>query len=225
MLKVSGLAVVALISVTGIAEANPHKKITNGVGNCIFSAGEMPKDKFGTWKVASKFKAGDAVYMRCFFPKALKDFAKDGKMKNSMRAPIEESISAQGSEYPTYYASITWQDDKSKWWHMANQSYVESETGTWTEVRFDQPYGDAATKDTCSFKLAKFNKPEDCVSLETESKNLASMLKKTGTYNAEVCLDVYAYKVDKKKTVNLKTVDDIQNLPMARGCFTYSVSN
>ena len=214
--------VVSLLVAAPGADANPHKKLTKGVGNCVFSAGAIPKGKFDEWKLTSRFKAGDAVYARCFFGKTLAEFAKEGAMKNSMRGPIEATVAAQAEE-PRYYAQLTWTDAASRWWHRAIQVYVESDVGSWDEVRFDQPAGDEATKDSCSFKNAKFDKPDECVDLATETRNLSSYLKKKGAYEGEVCLEVYAYKVDRTKTVDLRTVDDVVALPMARGCFKYRV--
>lgn len=221
MFKAATALTIALVSLLGArADANPHKKISKGVGNCVFSAGAIPKGKFDEWKLTSRFKAGDAVYARCFFAKSLADFAKEGKMKNSMRGPIEATVAAQAEE-PRYYAQLTWSDAADRWWHRAIQVYVESDVGHWEEVRFDQPAGAEATKDSCSFKNAKFDRPDECVDLAAETRNLGSYLKKKGAYEGEVCLEVYLHKVDRTKTVDLKTVDDVVALPMARGCFTY----
>ena len=73
-------------------------------------AGAIPKGKFDEWKLTSSFKAGDAVYARCFFAQSLADFAKEGKMKNSMRGPIEATVAA------TSFMSRTVKSDGSPAW-------------------------------------------------------------------------------------------------------------
>lgn len=201
--------------------ASPRQIDKNGVGNCVFSTTELPKGKEDTYKLTTKFKAGDNVHARCYFAKSVKEFTKEGKQKNSLRGPIEATIAGQAAP-AGWFATITWSDDKSLWWHRSKMIYVESESGHWTEQRLDQapPLGN----DWCSWKMNKFNKPDDCVDFTTETKNLGAKLKKTGKYDAEVCVDLFFDKVDRTKIGdNLKEVDVIEAVPMARGCFNYAV--
>ena len=201
------------------ANAANYKKIDkNGVGNCIFSSSPMPKDKEATYKVESSFKPGDDIYVRCYFGKSIQDFSKDGRMKNSLRGPIEATIAAQ-AEGAAYYSTITWQDDASKWWHRNRYAYVASETGAGEQQRFDLP---AKESPDCDYRMVKFNS-NACVSVETETRNLGKNLGKTGTYTTEVCIDVFYDKVDKTKRVNATDVDVVEWAPMAKGCFKYTV--
>lgn len=204
------------------ASAKGYKKIDKGVGNCIFSTSPLPKDQEDEYKVSSSFKEGDVIYARCYFPKSVKDFAKDeGKMRNSLRQPVEATMAAQ-AEGPSWYGDITWSDDP-KWNFRTRFPYVESETGGWEQQRFDLPLG-TERGDACDWHMGKFNKPQDCVDLATETRNLGENLHKTGTYTTEVCIDVSFKKVDKTRfVVGEGDVEVIESHPMARGCFKYSV--
>lgn len=201
------------------ANAANYKKIDKGgVGNCIFSSAPMPKGKEDTYKVETSFKPGDDIFVRCYFGKSVAEFAKDGAMKNSLRGPIEATIAAQ-MDGAAWYSTITWQDDASKWWHRTRHPYIPSETGTWEQQRFDVP---ASKSGDCDYRQVKFNS-QDCVSVETETRNLGKNLGKTGKYTTEVCIDVFFDRVDKTKRVNGTDVDVVEWSPMAKGCFKYTV--
>jgi len=203
------------------ASAKVYKKIDKGVGNCIFSSAPMPKDKEDEFKVASSFKAGDDIYVRCYFGKTVKEMSLDGKLTNSLRGPVTSDIGSS-RDVPAWYAAIVWGDDKANWWYKNTMVYTESTQGTWLQQRFDQPFG--GTKETCDWKMAKFDQPDNCVDIEKETRNLGAKLNKTGTYTPEICIDIYYEKVDKTKiTTGLKEVEVVESMQMAKGCFNYTV--
>lgn len=210
------------LSLPATTIASPHKKIDgSGVGNCVFSKAPLSKGGDADYKLETSFKPGDPVHVRCYFGKSVGEFSRDGKLKNSLRAPLDETVAAQ-AEGPAWYATITWQDDKAKWWHRTRLNYTPSSQESWEQQRFDMIPG--GSRDDCDWTMAKFNKPDDCVEFETETQNLGRNLNKTGTYAAEVCVDVFYEKVDKTRiTDDLKEVDVREHGLMARGCFTYTV--
>jgi len=199
------------------------RKIDKGVGNCICSTGELPLHKESTYKLTSDFKPGDTVHVRCYFPKALREIATDGKLKNSLRGPISTGVAAIGLK-PAWYATLAWTDDRTTWWHLARINYVESANGSWTEQRFDQPPGGSKLdKSACDWRMGKFDKPNECVDIETETRNLAAKLKRSGTYRTEICVEVFYEKVDKTKEVRHEELDVVERPVISRGCFQYTV--
>ncbi|MCP5396971.1 MAG: hypothetical protein H6918_09625 [Sphingomonadaceae bacterium] len=71
------------------AQSSRYRQVSDGVGNCIFSTGELSyrnDDAPGYRMQTASFSASQPVHVRCYFPSALVNFASMGKAYNTLRS-------------------------------------------------------------------------------------------------------------------------------------------
>lgn len=220
-MKVTILAagvMLAAMSVSARAEGNPYRKISNGVGNCVFSkAGALEFEQESSYQVTAEFQEGDAVHMRCYYDK-LGNFTKEGKLQNSLRHAFGKGMIG---EEPYTRVTLYWKDD-TEWWFARRAIYVAAEDESRTTSRYDLIPG-GKPPDDCDWNMGKFEHPEQCVDLATETKNLRKFKSKTGKFTATICVKITYEKVDKTRLVDLTDVDIIEEPVISEGCFKYTV--
>lgn len=213
-----GLGLVAMVmGGAAHAERPRYAKIEGGVGNCIFSKQVLAKDGEDSYHLEAKFRAGDEVHLRCYYDR-LGDRANDGKRQNTLRAPFGDGAAFDG---PHYRATLYWKNDPN-WWFSSRIGYDAAEMEDRVTSRLDIPLG-TADRSECDWNMSKFEQADKCVDLATETRNLRDNQGKSGAFTATICVELTYEKVDKLRMVNFTEVDDVETVPFARGCFSYTV--
>ena len=191
-----------------------HRDIQDGIGNCIFSSQPLPFDKEDRYEVETSFQTGDKVYARCYYPSRIGDKKSEGKLKNSLRGmagkvgPIPK---------PYYEARIQWTDEP-----LRNHTKVVVHKAKY-DTR-DQILMYLFEDRHCDFTMAKFGKPDQCVDIDRETRNMAKTNDESTPFTTQVCVSVSIDVVNETK-VDPKTLGeyDVKAVhELARGCFDYT---
>lgn len=213
-------AVFGLAALTASASAeltqkrSKHRKIQDGIGNCVFSSAPLPFDKEDRYRVETRFATGDAIYARCYYPERIADMKSEGKLKSSLRG-MAGKLGPMPQAY--YEARIQWTDEPLRH-HVKTVAH---------KARYD-------TRDQmlmylfedrdCDFTMAKFGKPGECVDVDRETRNMARTTGQSTPFTTEICVSVSFDVVDETR-VNPATLqqEDVKGVhEMARGCFEFT---
>jgi len=210
------LSVFSVGALAWAAEAPPNKyrKITNGVGNCIFSTKLMePRKEESYTDVRTAFKAGEPLHTRCYFAHAKKGFEPKGKLYNSLR------------DDKAIYTELTVREaatrgKKKDFPHMSKES---DKTREFDSVRYVLDPSDA----TCAWKGTSLDEaPNACLDIGKVMKQVADSNQAT---QGELCLTAFIRYADDTKRVwdaDLKAWVDrpvVAPWSLATGCITYTV--
>ncbi len=214
------LAAFSLVALTTPASADltqknsKHRKIEDGIGNCIFSSKPLPFDKEGRYQVETRFETGDAIYARCYYPERIGDMKTEGKLKSSLRGMAGKL----GPMPQTYYeARIQWTDEPLR-------NHVKTVVHKAKYDTRDQMLMYLFEDRDCDFTMAKFGKPDQCVDIDRETRNMAKTNGKAARFTTEVCVSV-SFDVVNETRVDPATLveEDINAVhEMARGCFEFT---
>ncbi|MFO0747072.1 MAG: hypothetical protein U1F43_15620 [Myxococcota bacterium] len=215
-----GVLIVTGLGGTALAgEGNPYAKVENGMGNCVFSkTAVLEKGKEADYKLATEFKEGDALHIRCYFP-PLGELAKDGKWKNSLREPFGPGM----FQVPPYYrAALVWQEGP-KVFHTVRVNYEANEDAERTTGRWDVVPGGKPGGDDCDFSLAEEGHRDQCMSLADSTRTVRDWIEKKGHFTTTVCMQLSYEKVQDTRLVNGTEVDVPEEPVFAKSCFKYTI--
>ncbi len=155
------------------------RKVTNGVGNCIFSTASLPFEKESTYSgVKEAFTSPDRlVEVRCYQAKRTMDYASQGAVYNQIRDDntwhnyvTVESISGKHLQYEQlgeYHPS----DDSNTWDQMRMK--------VWNE------------QGKCNFKDRSDLGTDGCLDVEKQVRALAAKDGGKLPYTGKVCVSLY----------------------------------
>jgi hypothetical protein len=202
LILVSCAVLVALPAQAKINNPSKHRKVKNGVGNCIFSADKLPYKKEGQFKkLTTEFdEKTKVVYARCYFAKTMQEYESDGKVGNSMRSGTP----------PEYYA------------------YFHGHTG-YKRARFTYKAKNKA-KDQAYYYVGGPRPCDLCKDLSRLAKDRIKryQIKAGKKSNTEkICVKVYYISADEKKWVWVRNRKEHHMVNkekvLAEGCFNYTV--
>lgn len=221
-LSVTVVALLAGASSAKIVGKSKYRKVKRGVGNCIFSGQELPFERDRSYKdIRAKFKTGDVVHARCYWPTQLKDYVSKGKRTNLLRekrAAYRTSLDVRSIKKPKKKGETPMELDRL----IAPSRLEGSEVWDQREYSFDPQ-----NAGKCSFKS---HMGVGCLDLD-KAVDLLSKMDATPErpYTAEVCVRTYieysdetAMVVDKetgKKVEGEKTITE----ELSKGCFKYTI--
>lgn len=215
-------ALVVLVATMAMAKGNSHRKISKGVGNCVFAKAPLTKGKEAEWPtLEKKFASDDDVHARCYWPKKLSEFQKLGKAANELRdAPSRYRIALQ-VKAPELKGKAKRKkkpkkakagDGEKKLVALGKQIVRVSSTGEldWTE----RGYNLTSKVRKCLFP------PEygmdKCLDLSAMLIEQSSLVGKSIPYTADVCLSTFIVYED-------VTGGEKEKL-LSEGCFEYTAN-
>lgn len=209
------MMLLSLVSQRSAAGENPYRKITGGVGNCIFSTAALPAQKESSYTdVRTEFKDGEVIRARCYFAKPKREFESHGKLYNSMRDDQRMYTRLAATYNPDHQYEFA-----------AFQSISEA-ARDWETARFDIDL-DA---NNCSWKsTTDRDSTNGCVDLSKFVRSVARGKRAELPFTADVCVSVYYEFADMKQAVFVEDRKAWVEQPtlvtreLAKGCFSYTV--
>ncbi|WP_209348259.1 hypothetical protein [Pontixanthobacter sp. CEM42] len=229
VLAISGFT--ALILAAAGAQANTYRKVdSDGVGNCVFSDRVLNKGAEGDAAYrASKvnFSEGEDVFVRCYFAKPLGEYARSGKIKNSLRegeyyADLELRSPTRSSQGPDIVGGM--QFDYAP--HEARLNQQRFDIGSVTDCDFRLPAYDARV----------WGVGEDrCPNLTQLTRAVGKKRNAAFPFTAKYCVSVmvqFADVVDERReldgntnTIRVQRSPRLMNHRLSESCFDYTVSS
>lgn len=197
----------------GIVDQSPHRKVQNGVGNCIFAGSPLEFGKDASYKgLRTAFAAPEDVFARCYFPGQIKDYEARGRVANSLRA---------SGTYWTYFEIQNAKGEKK--YHLYAPWVYDEEV----KLRDQSRYDIHRTEDLsdCSFQPNK-----KCLNLPEKVRKAAMEDGGKFPYTSKVCLTTYLMVADNRKAIWDETAKALiekpveENLHLSSGCFTYTLN-
>lgn len=204
-------------SAAKLTSPSKHRKVTKGIGNCVFSKAPLGFKKDASYKLSTDFKVAGDIHVRCYLPKILKDFMKIGKLKSSLRGMQRNGV---GPPKQYFLTRLQFEEPIRNFESlMTYSSSIEHRD----QVRLDMPV--SGSPPDCDFDMGKFNKPKECANVNDEVKYIAQAKKSKLPFKSKVCVYVEFQYVDQKvRNKKLELVDRMMNQVMAKGCFNYTAT-
>lgn len=203
-----GLILFPGLALAGVTHPSPHRKVENGIGNCIFSSQPLKFQADSSYRPKRSFSQGEKVYARCYYPKTTGEYRNEGKLKSQLRGIYPEPPRVNRRlqfDQPTWNYAHTVRADAKNW--SKDMQYM------WIV-----PSGD------CDFK--KVPRTGDCVDLEHEVRKLAASKKESLPFTTEICVHI-DFDVVNRKVPNpanaLERIDKREFVTIAKGCFEYTL--
>ena len=208
------ISAIALLTNSAVATAqinNPseYRQVDkDGVGNCIFSTGELSyqnESAPGYSQITTSFKAPSPVHMRCYYPSILKPYESKGKVFNSLRDDqvfvtdlelFEPTVGNQGPEF------------------------IEG-----ARTRYDDNW---KPKDQSRFDIMTYNCDFSCPDLEDHTRYVANRLNEPLPFTAKYCVTIKFFWADRmveRWENGVKLIEpDKGATKISQGCFDYTVT-
>lgn len=193
-----------------------YRAVKDGVGNCIFSTGDLPFDKEASYRdVKTSFGTGDVpVQIRCYYPKQLKEYVPLGRFWNQIR---DEGV--WNNLFTIESKGGRLQFDR------VGEYRPTSESLEWDQMRMmiEHPGGRCNFKDDS--KLGK----DGCVDIDKQVRALAAAEGAALPYTAKVCIsmtvkwaDNFKERYDDFREAWVKEKTDLRMDYVALSCVEYT---
>jgi hypothetical protein len=226
---VTSTVLIATGALATITSPSPHRKVVDGIGNCVFSTEELLYQKDSSYQLTTEFTAPQAVHARCYYPKTLQEYKTMGKTHNSLRAS-------------SYFGSFGLKNESTSL--STNKYTVKKETSD--QQRFDidgtgenTDFGINNKITADKFGATQLRKATQNTEYAIDmGKYVKAMAEMAGKYpfTATFCIKNYIEYADESKVFkhfNEKTKTWSESLPtqvikiapLAEGCFDYTIKN
>ncbi|MCB9676254.1 MAG: hypothetical protein H6737_14120 [Alphaproteobacteria bacterium] len=199
---------IAGVASAGVTNESPHRKTVDGIGNCVFSAKEMPFQKDDTFELATKFEGPSPVYARCYYPKTVGEYRGEGKLHSQLRGDARTGPEVNRR---LQFAPPNW-------------FYAHTVKAPTSDDTRDQTYLWITPSGQCDIR--KVPRTGACIDLDAEVRQLAEQEKASLPFTTKVCLhidfDVVNEKIPNPENI-LEMIDRKQFVTIAKGCFDYTV--
>lgn len=202
------MVLLSLLSATLVTPDSTHRKVTDGVGNCIFSAEGLPFGKEEVYKPETSFSTSHPILeWRCYFPKQVKEYREVGAFYNQLR---------DEGQYTTYL-SIEVPDGGRTFFEAMGTITPDSDSYEWDQQR------------TIASGKGCYKRDGECIDLDKQVRALAKEEKAALPYTAEVCFshsfkwtDAYEEAWDDFSQTWKKTRTKVESQKMAVGCVSWT---
>lgn len=206
------MSVTLLLLATGNAaeiNASPHRKVENGIGNCVFSRKELPFKKDATFAgLTTQFEGPGPVYARCYYPKTVGEYRNEGKLRSQIRG---DAMNKPSINRRLQFATPVWY-------------YQHTVDAGPKNLHRDQAYLWLTPSGQCDMR--KKPRTGECVNIEAEVRKMAEKEGASLPFTTQVCMhidfDVVNEKIPNPDNV-LEQIDKKQFVTIAKGCFDYTV--
>ncbi len=191
-----------------VTPESEHRAVTDGVGNCIFSAQGLPFKDEASYEVSKAFSTKNPIAeWRCYYPDQIKTFASKGAFYNQLRN--------EGEFYT--YLSIEVPDGGRTFYDAHGAITPTSRSWEWDQQRFIASGSGCYTKDG------------GCIDIDQQVRLLAKEEGASLPYTAEVCFstyykwtDHYEERWDDFRNAWVKDRARVSSQRMAVGCVTHT---
>ncbi|MCP4809685.1 MAG: hypothetical protein GY913_28465 [Proteobacteria bacterium] len=190
-------------------DSTVRKIDAQGVGNCVFSAGELLYEKESTCVIEESFSTSKPIVnIRCYYPNQIQDYFARGAFYNQLRDDYE------------YWSYLTVEvpDGGRTGREVLGTHEPDQQVQTWDQQRIK--FGEVGG---CHKQDGK------CVEIDSHVRALAKEEKKPLPYTAEVCFsfyfkwtDTYEEQWDDFSERIKKVRTHVEQTKMAKGCAMYT---
>lgn len=232
------LATVLTASAVDAQINNPssHRQVDeNGVGNCVFSTGELPyrnESAPGYRAIKTDFTEGEDVHVRCYWPRTASRYSSVGRLWNSIR------------DDNRYHSSLIWvrppelNADAPDFFINSVKTTVDEQFSAADQQRFD-----IVEASDCDFQIIDVPKqseygvtsPNNCISLAGFGRAVRPRYALNDPRTFRFCVQQYVEAADTQTEVREwdRTLGQYRSATrrneyrhlMARGCFTYRLNS